>query len=358
MPLPKVTRFVADGEVDPGVRDVALAVQGTFHNAGDIARATGLDPEFVAREIVKASWFVASRGAGIFTAEPFGRQSDALKTKDGISVKSVPLAATGDEAGGWSMSKVVNGAPALDLWVSWFVAAVLREPGRDTSLFSEARGNYSLEQIKSAVEQAKKNADIYRGKIASDPYVDLIVEAMMFFDPSLEEYKKVVEILDLGDQRKTLLYIARATASGVPILGRKWIVADMVFEGTPITVAKQTSYDVYNDGSNYFAWRKKRDRFLAIKSILVKIDPNVSDEEVQAFADMPIAIEEVERVYREKFKPPAAPSSIATKAATAIGAGALAAYAFGGPIGIAVGLGLLWLTRSKPEPEPDMNGSS
>lgn len=356
MPLPKVTRFVVDGEVDPGVRDVALAVQGTFHNAGDIARVTGLDPEFVANEIVKASWFVASRGAGIFTPEPFGQMAVAIKTKEGAPIKSVPLAAINDGVGGWSMSKLISGAPMLDLWVCWFVASVLREPGRDFDLFSQWRGYYSLEQIKRAVEQAKKNADIYRGKIASDPYVDLIVEAMMFFDPSLEEYKKVVEILDLGDQRKTLLYIARATASGVPILGRKWIVADMVFEGVAIAAAKQTAYDVYKDGSNYFAWRKKRDRFLAIKAILVKIDPNVSDEEVQAFADMPIAIEEVERVYREKFKP--APASGAAKAATAIGAGALAAYAFGGPIGIAVGLGLLWLTRSKPEPEPDADGLS
>lgn len=374
MPLPKNSKFVRDGEVDPGVEFYARALIARFTQREDLDSGTvaAQGESFNGKETyysVLAAWFIASCGWGLFSYT----NPDALYS-----------IGTGRGEAGKGQPGSVNGSRLDDIQPESFNGTLIRYP-QYAFMFS---GGVEFDvpadlTISDSIVRYTEHADkLYRTLFAKEPNVDLIVEALMFYDPTgifghtLERSSQEKGVKDARDQG---LYIAQVTASGVPLLGKKWIIADLVSRGESPEHAANVANDVYKQGGNYYAFKDYVARNYAVRAILKQVDPFVSDQQILDIANSPLPLEVVETVARNLLggiyttvtdKPtedlekdegkktastsddgggggPAQTSSggvTGTAVVAAAGAGVLAGFALGGPIGLAVGAGVLLLS--------------
>lgn len=261
MPMPKVTRYVRDGEVDPGVREVAKAIKDA-HAIYNVDWASyGLSVDTVVYEIEKLAYFVASSGFGIFVADPFRLEGGSGDYERGYGQGPFVLRKYMDVV-------EPTGAPEMSSpWEDWYVS---QHPDRD---------------------QAEKK---YRRMFEAQFDGELIAEALMFYDPSGAYGDELRKSEDPVAEARDL---ALKVASGVTPLGRKWLVAKMISAGVPAKTAKMRAYEVYEQGGNLYGWSQFQDRKDAVRDVLAKFDPGVSDEQVETVAKSPLPLSVIESTF-------------------------------------------------------------
>lgn len=322
MPLPKVSRYVKDGEVDPGVaswaeRSLEISSLSSLGGLGD-------KPEYTYHAQLEA-WFLGSCGSGVFTVakDPItGRYNGVFPVRN-------------DKA-----SIVERGKE--NFYPQYNSVTSTRFTGTGVDMSAVAAGNEAggTNAYWNARYAESKYTELYKGH----PRLQLIVEALMFYDPVgffgefLSQPKNRENAYEHG------LYIAEATASGVPLLGKKWIVAELVSRGETPSKAKSVADATYAGGGNYISFKRYVERFYQVKEIMVKADPLISDKQIDAIVNSPLSLDDVQKIS-ESIAPSQGVS--AGRVLTAAGAGALAAFAFGGPIGLAVGAAVLLFSGSK-----------
>lgn len=299
MTLPKMSKYVRDGEVDPGVRDVAQQIKKTFAllNVDWTSFGYSYDmlregaPAELVHEIETVCYFVASRGGGTFSGEPFAEYVG--------------------EARGLTVLPRFEGAVQKD--------------GKPTAVSPYVRTWY---------EPAHKNADyareLYTRLLGGEQNRDLLVEALMFYDPSGDfaaELQAADKPLELAHQ------IAESTASAIPPLGKKWIIAGLVSRGVTVGAAKEAAFNVYDKGGNYLGWKEEEERREAVRAILVQYDPDVTDEQVDKVARSPVPLGAIETTFRALAT---APPPEESSSGLLLGVGALA-----------LGLGGLWWYKTR-----------
>lgn len=261
MPMPKVTRYVRDGEVDPGVKEVAKAIKDAYAIYNVDWASYGLSIDAVVYEIEKFAYFVASSGFGVFVSSPFRLEGGSGDYEHQAGYGPYVLRKYMD---------VVEPTDVFELsspWEDWFVS---HHPDLDL---------------------AEKK---YRRMFETQPDGELIAEALMFYDPS-GAYGDELRKLDdpLSEARETALKVA----SGVPPLGRKWLVAKMVSSGVSAQAARTRAYEVYDRGGNLLGWSTFQDRKDAVRDALMKFDPGVSEEQVEAVAKSPLPLAVIESTF-------------------------------------------------------------
>lgn len=336
MPYPKNTRFVRDGEVDPGVRDAAMRIGELFNSP---TSKLNYHSELFA-------WFWASAGVGLFT---YPREYVESHARTQLLID--PADPNTYMIGAPESHSTPHGYPQYHSFAGNLTNWDGTKPDVDSSVAFNKAGSLNILHAEF----------VYRSTFKGHPKDELIVEALMFFDPSArfaEALRKDREsALDIG------ITTAEAVASGVPLLGKKWIIADLVSYGITVDKAATTAEEVYFKGGNYLAFKKFNDRFYAVTSILRKADPLVSDAQIRDVANSALSLDLIESVAKklvrgavaldgdkDDTRPPSSSSSGAgsagvngTTVAVAAGAGALGAFAFGGPVGLAIGAGVLIL---------------
>lgn len=290
MTLPKVTRFVRDGEVDPGVREMAEAIRRRIMylddgitppgSISDILKRLGITSADAIRYWIEVtSWKLASQGLGVFGTSTF-EDFDVNAVDGGV----------------------------MNAWINHF------------------------EQYAEVAER------LYRRVFSANPNLEMIVEALMFYDSS----GAFAEMLDRGEASyEAGAYLAEATASGIPLLGRKWIVSELVRGGTPVMAAREQAYNVYDQGGNYLDFKRTYERTAEVAAILRAVDPEITDVEIARVVSSPLPVSVVRSTMGVEAQTEASSSSMVggmiVPAALAAGAGWLAAGSFGGPVGVAVG---------------------
>lgn len=336
MPYPKVSKYVKDGEVDPGIQAVAEEIISTFAFWEVDWQAAGISDATVADEIQKYAYFVAASGYGIFTPKAFSKVM---------------------EARGSIHPKLKFVLPKY-----WEAAALHQRPSSIVTFWKEPPWAPWPSVYDPAHKSAKLAAQNYRNLVDLQPDGEMIVEALMFLDPT---GAFVGEIQASSKPVEMARDVALKVASAVPPIGRKWLTAKLVTNGVPASKASSMATDIYESGSNLLAWTLFDERAQAVRDILVRFDPNVSDQQVESVARSPLTLSAIGLAFSamspatEPSAPstPAAPTSnsggdsggggggvTGTTVIAAAGAGALAGFALGGPIGIAVGAGVLLLS--------------
>lgn len=291
--LPKVTKYTRDGEVDPGVRAVAEAIKDTFASTNVNWATYGTTYDFVRDEVEKVAYFVASRGGGAFSEDVF-REYLGAAPKEGHGVAVL----RGFEGAVDKDGVVLALSPYVTHW--W-------EEGHQNEPYARS---------------------LYERLLDGQPDQAMLVEALLFYDPSGDfaaELQAADAPLDLARE------VAEKTASGVPPLGRKWIVAGLVSAGKPVLEARAIASEVYYKGGNYLGWKQEQERRDEVRAILVRFDPGVSDEQVEAVARSPVPLGAIEATFRALSTRAAAPAPEAED--TGAGAGtylAIGALAAGG----------------------------
>lgn len=366
MPLPKLSKYVRDGEVDPGIQAWAEAslLLGT---AGEEGFGGSRGYGKLARNNISTlnSWFMGSCGLGVFTVarDPktgnwngvIPSRFDSETDVRGKSLKSVDPRFTDlfpEEEG------LVNDRPQYEMIAGHYFKNESTYLSRAVGIAMKYAGKGLRENPFFNYWNTKYAAEVYATLYKSHPRRELIVEALMFYDP----VGFFGEFLDKNRNQNAYehgLYIAEITASGVPVLGKQWIVFDLKSRGVDSSEALATAEATYASGSNYVNFKRYMLREDVVRAILVKYDPSVPNALVETVAQSPLPIDQVLKFAESTFPPPepepevkndvGKSGSVGTGSlVTAAGTGALAALLFGGPIGLAVGAAVLFLgSRSK-----------
>lgn len=251
MPFPRMSKYVRDGEVDPGVADVARAIRATFATFSVDWSSVGYPPsalpDEVGYELDVLSYFVAASGAGVFPGEPFRQEADDPR---------------------FVLRKYLARAKAFD------DAALLESPW-ERDWWAPQHTNESMARER------------YERMLAGEPNLAMLVEALMFYDPT-GAFADTVK--GDPDGLETARSIAASVASAVPPIGRKWIVAALLSNGMPVEKAKETAYRTYEGGGNYLGWVRHFERVQDVRTILQKVDPDVSDAQVEVVASSPLPL--------------------------------------------------------------------
>ena len=129
----------------------------------------------------------------------------------------------------------------------------------------------------------------------NQPDRELVVEALMFFDPTGKFGDE--DMRAAADPAALAREVAEKTASAVPVLGRKWIVAGLVSRGVPVSTAKRVAMEIYQKGGNYLGWKQAEERRQEVADILVRFDPQVSDEQIDAVAASPLPLSSIATTF-------------------------------------------------------------
>lgn len=304
MPLPKMSKYVRDGEVDPGVANLAKTILKTFVNT-DLS-STDVDwtkygyvydrskervPTELFRELELVAYFVASRGPGTFS-------DGAFMDFDGDLFQATVLPR-------------FSGAVKID--------------GTPTRV-----NPYVTDWYEPAHQNAGYARELYTRLLDGESNRDMLVEALMFYDPSGD----FVAELQAADKPLELAHrTAEATASAIPPLGKKWIVAGLVSRGVNVDAANSVAFEVYEKGGNYLGWKEQEERREAVRAILVQYDPDVTDEQVDKVARSPVPLGAIETTFRALAT---APPPEESSSGLLLGVGALA-----------LGLGGLWWYKTR-----------
>lgn len=263
MPLPKLSKYVRDGEVDPGIASVARAIQDTFALTNYNWSAAGIDPRDVLakdRELTERSLFcfsVAAMGLGSFSEQVFREAADVAGRGPYVLAHDHGMLDTDGHT--------LVTSPWEEQWY---------RPLHENHDFAEK---------------------LYRRYFENQPDRELVVEALMFFDPTGKFGDEDMRVA--ADAAALAREVAEKTASAVPVLGRKWIVAGLVSRGVPVSTAKRVAMEIYTKGGNYLGWKQAEERRQEVADILVRFDPQVSDEQIDAVAASPLPLSSIATTF-------------------------------------------------------------
>lgn len=234
----KSSRYVADGEVDPGIQAMAelLISRSKNHDLqGETADTAPLTEE--------DAWLFASKIGSLDRR-----------------ILNVDVAGTVDAYG--------NG-------------------GVDP--FSR----YAIDQALLAIRAEWDNARRALAVMFSDPRV---IQALLFYQGELgEELPRRLQEARGDLQSVDAENLAQSIASSIPPLGRTWIEARLQKDGVQSAQAKTIAEEVYASGSNLTFFEAGYTRRKEIERILRAVDPNVSDAQIERLARSPMTLEEIKR---------------------------------------------------------------
>jgi hypothetical protein len=174
------------------------------------------------------------------------------------------------------------------------------------------------------------------------------IEALLFMYG--DEGDKIDEKWSANDLSvKDIALIARAIASSVPPLGKKWLRDRFIREGTPVAEAINKAAAVYASGSNLMAYEAQDERRKVIAALLRLRDPGVTDEQIEKVVASPMTLEQAKVAFAPTGGPTGGPRTEGPRSGAAGGAGAGAGAEGGGMglllVGAAVVLGFLFLKK-------------
>ncbi len=232
----KSSRYVADGEVDPGIREMAELLLSRSKNhdlQGETVDTTPLTEE--------DAWLFASKIGSLDRR-----------------ILSVDIGGTIDAYG--------NG-------------------GVDP--FSR----YTIDQALLSIRAEWENA---RRALASMGFPSNVVQALLFYQGEKgEELPRHLQESRDDLKNEDVVGLAKAVASSIPPLGQPWIASKLASDGVPADQAKSIAQDVYATGGNLVDFDAGYTRRKEVERLLRAVDPNVSDAQIERVARSPMSLDEI-----------------------------------------------------------------
>lgn len=232
----KSSRYVADGEVDPGIRAMAELLMSRSNNhdlQGETVDTSPLSEE--------DAWLFASKIGSLDRR-----------------ILNIDVAGTVDAYG--------NG-------------------GVDP--FSRYAIDQALLTIRAEWDNARRALTV----MFSNPNV---VQALLFYQGELgEELPRRLQEARGDLQSVDAENLAQSIASSIPPLGRAWIATRLQKDGVQPAQAKTIAEEVYASGSNLTFFEAGYTRRREIERILRAVDPNVSDAQIERVARSPMSLDEI-----------------------------------------------------------------
>lgn len=238
----KSSRYIVDGEVDPGIQEMAELILSRSRNhdlQGETADSTPLSEE--------DGWLFAAK----------------IGSMD-RRILNVDLAGTRDAYGN-------GGVEPFSRWL--------------------------IDQALIAIRAEWPNAQRALESMALSPEV---VQSLLFFqgEDGNDLPQRLQEARDtLGTS--DVVQLAKAIASSVPPLGRTWVAQMLVRDGMGADAARDVAVDVYATGGNLLTFENGYARRKEVARILRSVDPNVTEQQIDRVVRSPLSLDEVRTSFGE-----------------------------------------------------------
>lgn len=165
----------------------------------------------------------------------------------------------------------------------------------DTAGFkSEARTGF-----RGPLGKIKKNWDAAKEGLANMKLPEESIEALLFFrgNEGADFVQALQDQKESGLTSEVVKDTARAIASSVPPLGKKWLRDRFIREGTPVAEAIEKANSIYANGGNLMAYEAQDERRKMIAALLRLRDPGVTDEQIEKVVASPMTLEQAKAAF-------------------------------------------------------------